>query len=802
MAGKVNYRIVTLVAALSGAVLSAIALAFMVTALVEYRADDFFTATTTKDFTTLGTCVETLTRDQLTELDYNNVGLSCKEDEDRGNRYNVINSLRATVHGVYYAYHSPNALVDDGSDTNTMVAANTIHVPGHYLRTVHAAQVAHVLGKQAAFGYDPATFENVGLNYSMVYEALALVDMVDVPVSCDDIYGLTFTDISNDHEMIAQSAATVAAGGAATIPGHFVDTEWELYIKRIRDGRLDSDGKQKADWPLEDFTIDCPGEVQRMGTEYIPGDAPGATKEVEGAALSDDQKKYMYAHCVAQFQFASVSTVAWSGTYGIPLPGIEPGPFWYPYPQADGFNSTSSYNTRTRMYLGQRFGLSVWAYVPMFLATCFLLGDCVVFFFTEALMPITLGDQYAFASNSLNNVRDSLVIMATTRSSRRKRLALGFVAVLSSILFYSIFIAAPWGFFYTSLPRPICEKSVDANDPNHVGLGTAPDHGVPQIGWKGTRGGWKTDYDATWYDLATLFVQVLVLALLPLTTTAMFRDLNKSINDSSGGRTTVSNVQQAATFVHNDAAYRFMQKVLVLPMVIGILVAIVGQSISGARFGMAWAEGVVAQEVDHEGAPLFDEVKLSEQVYDQTIATLAIVTVCGLVFAVAIQRHLINGVGCFSAGLFFGWVVLVIVFALPIMIYAASRSIFTESSASEDCATFPRSSHEFENDLCVARFWTLLVGGGLFLGTVFVITVLGLLEAFPALFAGRNKAAVNMPKPQELNPIMRSTGPANSVGAPFRSASEPFFKSNSKSKSMTPDQFLYGGRMAAPPMRR
>ena len=66
----------------------------------------------------------------------------------------MINSLRATVHGVYYAYHSPNALVDDGSGTSTMVAANTIHVPGHYLRTVHAAQVAHVLGKQAAFGYD------------------------------------------------------------------------------------------------------------------------------------------------------------------------------------------------------------------------------------------------------------------------------------------------------------------------------------------------------------------------------------------------------------------------------------------------------------------------------------------------------------------------------------------------------------------------------------------------------------------------------------------------------------------------
>ena len=188
--------------------------------------------------------------------------------------------------------------------------------------------------------------------------------------------------------------------------------------------------------------------------------------------------------------------------------------------------------------------------------------------------------------------------------------------------------------------------------------------------------------------------------------------------------------------------------------------------------------------------------------HNQTIATLAVVTVCGLVFAVAIQRHLINGVGCFSAGLFFGWVALVIVFALPLMIYAWSRSIFTESAANEDCAAFPRSSHEFENNLCVARFWTLLVGGGLFLGTVLVITVLGLLEAFPALFANRNKAAVNMPKAQELNPIMRSTGPANSVSASFRSASEPFFKPMGKPKSMTANEFLYGGRIAAPPLRR
>jgi hypothetical protein len=182
---------------------------------------------------------------------------------------------------------------------------------------------------------------------------------------------------------------------------------------------------------------------------------------------------------------------------------------------------------------------------------------------------------------------------------------------------------------------------------------------------------------------------------------------------------------------------------------------------------------------------------------------LAVVVVCGLVFAVAIQRHLINGVGCFSAGLFFGWVALVIVFALPLMIYAWSRSIFTESAASEDCASFPRSSHEFENDLCVSRFWTLLVGGGLFLLAVVAITVLGGLEYLQALFALRNKAAVNRPKARELDPIMRATGPGNNVNAKFGSATEPFVNPKFKGKPKTANDFLYGNtKIYAPPAHR
>ena len=354
MAGKVNYRIVTLVAALGAAILSAIALACLVTAVVEFRAEDFFTASKTKDFTTLGTCVETMTTEQLKELDYNNPELDCSDNDEQGNRKKVMNTLRSTVHGVYWAYNHPDALVDAGKGDGSTMAAKDKHNPGEFLRTVHAAQVGHVLGKQLAFGYNLNSFLNVGLNYSMVFKALVLVDELNIPTSCDDIYqkddgtNFVYTDISDDHLMFTQSAATQALPGNAgvQIGGHYVDNEWETYIKHIREGRLDDEEKTKANWPLQEFTVDCPGDAQTLGVDYIPGVAAGAPGEEEGVTLTEAQKKYMYAHCVAQFQFASVGSHAWDGTYGIPLPGIEPGPFFHPYSVAifdtfkhiDGFN--------------------------------------------------------------------------------------------------------------------------------------------------------------------------------------------------------------------------------------------------------------------------------------------------------------------------------------------------------------------------------------------------------------------------------------------------------------------------------
>ena len=73
-----------------------------------------------------------------------------------------------------------------------------------------------------------------------------------------------------------------------------------------------------------------------------------------------------------------------------------------------------------------------------------------------------------------------------------------------------------------------------------IATGAEPDHGVPQIFWKGTKGGWKADWDATWYDLAALLVMLFRAHPAAAHHVLEFsRNLNKSVNNDTGGRTTV-----------------------------------------------------------------------------------------------------------------------------------------------------------------------------------------------------------------------------------------------------------------------
>lgn len=677
-----GYRWVTIVAAAGSAILCAFAIYFNIMALAKYRTDDFLKATSTEDFTKEGTCVEYVTVDQLKSAGYQkalaSTGDGCASDNAKGKQLEMRRTLAVSVHGIYYAYYTA------GIDSSSMqiVAQSVI--------------TATVSG---------ATATPPSVNFSLAYDALAMVTEQAIPTSngCDSIYSMT-----------GESSITDASATA--------------YLATLRKGRLDDDGDEYADWPLADIPVTCNNAESSPGIDAVN----------VGKALDTVNKEKMYAHCLAQFQFASSGTIPYGGTFGVPLVGERAGPNAFFYPNADGFNSTSDYNTKVRMFLGQRFGYSVWAYVPMLLATCYLCADAVVFFLAEATLPDILLETQTISGDRLSMMRDSLVIAATSKTSRAARFAFGVAAVIVSWLFYGLFVIWPWGFIETRMGRPICE----AGDPDHVD--------ITQLGgWRGTVGGWKADWDAGWYELATLLTQVIVLFLLPFTTTNVFAICNRAGGNNSEKRMVTSGNADIAALVPNKTAYRRLMGLFIWPLLIGAVVLIAGQALSGARFGMAWAEGVVGiathtDDTTGEVSLAFNEVTLSEQVYDQTIATLTVTVVVGFVLGAALQRHLINGVGCYSAVLFFAWLALVIVFALPLLIYASVRSIFNQDEANKDCAAFPDTGYDFSKGACEARWWTFLIGGGLVALTILLITCFGLLEAIPNIVRVRGKAAVRL----------------------------------------------------------
>ena len=59
------YRFMVILGSATSAVLCAFAIYFQIMALAKWRADDLFVATRVTDFTTLGTCVEVITADQI-----------------------------------------------------------------------------------------------------------------------------------------------------------------------------------------------------------------------------------------------------------------------------------------------------------------------------------------------------------------------------------------------------------------------------------------------------------------------------------------------------------------------------------------------------------------------------------------------------------------------------------------------------------------------------------------------------------------------------------------------------------------
>ena len=560
------YRFLVIIGSAVSAVLCAFAIYFQIMALAKWRADDLFTATKVTDFTTFGSCVEVITDDQIS------AGLSdsgCKgrgtDDELTGSLGNLRNTLAVSVHGLYYAY----AIA--GGDTN------------YQLKDVARSVISSTLNPNG-------DTVGAGVNFTSAKGALSQVAVASVPTSCDTIYTHVPADVIGDP---------------------VANAFYKLLIAGKKD-EDDSDDTRSA-WPLADIAVDCEGaDPPTVPLNQVEVDADGAL------VLSAAQKLGLYAHCLAQFQFAASGTDPWAGTFGIPLVGVEPGPTggaWYP--MAEGFNRTHyvDYNTKVRMYLGMRFGYAVWAYIPMLIASCYLCADAVVFFMAEATLPDVLNEVQTISQDRLSMVQDSLVMAATSATSRKKRFAFALLAVVVSLLAYLAFVIIPWGFVYTSMGRPVCE----AGKPDHLNT----------WGYLGTTGGWKADWDATWYELAILGIQIFVLIIEGIVTNPLCKSCNDCAigGDKQSGRSIDGGIIGKAKLVTNATKIRRLYGVFIYPLILGSIVLLLGQAISGARFGMAWAEGIVGQkmhidEITGVKAPAFNPTLLSEMVYDQVKASV------------------------------------------------------------------------------------------------------------------------------------------------------------------------------------
>ena len=367
----------------------------------------------------------------------------------------------------------------------------------------------------------------------------------------------------------------------------------------------------------------------------------------------------MYAHCVAQFQFASVGTSAWQGTYGIPLPGIEPGPFWYPYPARRRLQRDLVVQHARAHVPGPALRLQhlgVRAHVPRAVLPARRLASSSS---SPRRSCRSCWRSSTPSPHNLNNIRDSLVIAATTRSSRRRRLAIGYLAVIVVHPLLRHLHRRAVGLLLHLAAAPHLREDRRRHGPNHVGLGhrARPRRAADLLeGHQGRVEGRLGRHlvrpgRALWSCSSCSSCCRSPRPRSPATSTSRQQRHGRSHHRRPRSRRPPSSC--------TTSAVPRLQKVSFPVMAIGILIAIVGQSISGARFGMAWAEGVVAQEVDHEGNRSSTRSSSRSRCTTRPSQPWPSSSRWGSSLPWSMQRHLVNGVGCFAAGLFCGWVILV-----------------------------------------------------------------------------------------------------------------------------------------------
>lgn len=310
-------------------------------------------------------------------------------------------------------------------------------------------------------------------------------------------------------------------------------------------------------------------------------------------------------------------------------------------------------------------------------------------------------------------------MLATFQAKRNFRWAIALILILLEVVLWVVLIGLPWN-FGLDFKRPICEDG-DA------------DHWFPPV-YATTKAGWKLDYDATCLDIIVIVSHVVIAIGVPISMLAGQRGGGtKGRRDRTGGGKVEGYTGVAVGSLKSAWWFALIS--------IGGLVFYTGQAVAAFRFGVAWANGVAANE--------HSESQVGTMLYDQVNAILYISMTVGLTLASIIGRWLLAGLSCTSFTIFLLWIVLTVGAFIPPFFVGTYWLFFNfeESRGQEDCqAVFgDENKYAFARAACDIRAITYIVGIVLILGAVLGPVFLGLFDYSRVVCLPRRRAWVKMP---------------------------------------------------------
>ena len=467
-------------------------------------------------------------------------------------------------------------------------------------------------------------------------------------------------------------------------------------------GTADSVNSTLAITALREIS-ELPGNCSEIYSGETAGEVPtpkplsvacGPTELGPTFEFNTSTKQKLLAHCVAQFSYGTSGPTSGSGL--IPVFGGEVGPLFWPLPKPSNFSSTAP-NTKARVYLGLRFQWSLFGYFFLMLTLSFCVVDGIVVVVAEGTI-----EQRGDGVNAHLRQRGeeggeapkrTLRIMAATYISKRLRRTaiLTFLIVISSVMLL-LYVWLPWN-FGSRLARPECKADHDKDGPL-------------------TRGGWRSDWDATMIEIICLGWTIVALVLTPLVRALSpvvkraVAPLIKDAGDLEGGG------QNKLVYVNKQSVNTGFRQ---LWAIFGTAILFAAYTIITSTFTSAWTDAVMHKDVS------WTPGKVSDYIYTHALNGMFAMIACGMTISVIQGRWLIDGIGCSALLVVCLWILLAI---MPFGLLVATIGIETFSDRSESVKECEIFTEGFNTNVCMVKWILLLVGTGILAVVIAYMSVL------------------------------------------------------------------------------